>query len=73
MPGRRRPAVIDDLDEQRLRVGHDADLGPRSAPAYLLAFVSDSLTMKYAASSIVLRQLLRADVERDGHLASDRQ
>ena len=35
------------------------------APAYLLALVSDSLTMKYAASSTSLRQLAGADVERD--------
>ena len=44
-------AVVGDLDQQRAVPSRATRIRTALAPAYLLAFVSDSLTMKYAASS----------------------
>ena len=44
-----------------------------SAPAYRRAFMSDSLTMKYAAELDVVRQIPDRDVERHRRLGSDEQ
>ena len=44
-------AVVGDLDARALRPRARRRSATSLAPAYLLAFVSDSLTMKYAASS----------------------